>query len=115
MTRILALLCLCVLGTAGLAHSASTTLKSGPATLTLAAQTTENQIEIPYAPVPFTLSVEGATPLKVKLPKKWTASEVWHVFPKEAANEAALSKDRARWMQTFFLEPLLSGAHELEL
>jgi hypothetical protein len=104
-----------LLPTATLAQSGVISLKSGTATITIEAPAADGTREIPYAPVPFTLTVDSAAPLKVKLPKTWTTSDAWHVFPKGPAAESGLDKNRTRWTQAFFLEPLVAGVHELQL
>ncbi len=97
------------------AWAGAISLKSGPATIAIDAATSDDKTEIAYAPIPFTLTVDGVAPLKVKLPKAWTTADAWHVFPRGPAAETPLDKNRTRWTQDFFLEPLLAGTHELQL
>src|SRR5262245_1200619 len=114
-SRVLWALVLFLLPWGAPARADGITLKSGAATIAIDAAVGDGKTEIPYAPIPFTLTVDGVAPLKVKLPKAWTSAEAWHVFPKRPATETVLDKNRTRWTQEFFLEPLLSGTHELQI
>ncbi len=90
--------------------------KQGPATLTIEARVDKGRAEIALAAVvPLTLALEGGPGLEVEVPKKFVATDVWHLRPQGPPQTSGAAADRQRWQQSFLLDPLVPGEVELRL
>jgi hypothetical protein len=85
--------------------------KNGPATLHIQAteiETGQAEIRLSDAVV-VTLSVDGGTTWEVELPQSFTTSNDWRVARRSSPERVLLANSRARWQQTFALEPTKPG------